>query len=80
MKLEVLVRVYDGCKYERGSKKIDECEFAINGYRVAKGEEIDISGLTDSELDEYNEYLVLFHADGGTSTFRNSHVDMFRKY
>lgn len=76
--MKVLVKVYDGCKYEASSKKVAEVEYTIKGFQIVNGESLDLNGLGD--LDEYDEYLVITHEDGETSTFRNSHVDMFRKF
>ena len=77
---KVLVKIYDRCKYEKGSKKIAEVEYEIVDFEIVSGQVADlISGLAEDELDEYSEYLVLKFEDGDTATFRNSHVDLFRR-
>ena len=79
--MNVKIKIYDGVKYNVESKKVAEIEYDnIKGYEVVTGDKATEIGLeTDGIIrDEYNEYLVITLADGETSTFCNSHVDMFR--
>lgn len=76
--VRVEVRVYDTCKYEPTSKVERSIKLWIKGHEVKQISDEDILKETDeSGLDEYHEYLILYTTDGNTSTFRNSHVDMF---
>ena len=78
--MNVKVKVYNGVKYDRNSKKVAEVEYNnIRGYEVVTGERATkIGEETDgNSRDEYNEYLLITLEDGDTSTFRNSHVDLF---
>lgn len=77
--MKFLVKVYDGCKYDAKSKKITETiynDVASLEVKTMTDEEIFADGF--DETDEYSEYAIITHADGTTSTFRNSHVDIFR--
>ena len=79
--MNVKIKIYDGVKYNVESKKVAEIEYDnIKGYEVVTGDKATEIGLETDEnsRDEYNEYLVITLADGETSTFCNSHVDMFR--
>ena len=78
--MNVKVKIYDGVKYLPTSEKVAEVEYEIESFKVVTGDEaIEIGLSTDeSSRDEYNEYLVLTLADGDESTFRNSHVELFR--
>ena len=79
--MNVKIKIYDGVKYNVESKKVAEIEYDnIKGYEVVTGDKATEIGLETDEIirDEYNEYLVITLADGETSTFCNSHVDMFR--
>ena len=78
--MNVKVKIYDGVKYLPTSENVAEVEYEIESFKVVTGDEaIEIGLSTDeSSRDEYNEYLVLTLADGDTSTFRNSHVELFR--
>ena len=79
--MNVKIKIYDGVKYNVESKKVAEIEYHnIKGYEVATGDKATEIGLQTDEnsRDEYNEYLIITLADGETSTFCNSHVDMFR--
>ena len=79
--MNVMIKIYDGVKYNVESKKVAEIEYDnIKGYEVVTGDKATEIGLETDEIirDEYNEYLVITLADGETSTFCNSHVDMFR--
>lgn len=75
--MKVKVRVYDGMKYNENSKKMAEVEYNVTGFEVKEIPATEILKVFD-ETDEYNEYLILTLANGETSTFRNSHVDLFR--
>lgn len=79
--LNVMVELYNGVKYNANSEKVKEVEYDnIRGYEVVTGERATEIGLETDEnsRDEYNEYLIITLENGKTSTFCNSHVDMFR--
>ena len=78
--MNVKVKIYDEVKYLPTSEKVAEVEYEIESFKVVTGDEATEIGLStdESSRDEYNEYLVLTLADGDESTFRNSHVDLFR--
>lgn len=76
--MKILVKVYDGSKYDATSEKVAET-------RYNDVVSLDVKSISDDEIlkvfddvDEYGEYAILTFADGTTSTFRNSHVDIFR--
>ena len=78
--MSVKVVVYDKCKYDLTSEKVAEVEYKnIRGFDILSDimtvEKIEAE--TD-EIDEYHEYLIIELENGEISTFRNSHVDMFR--
>ena len=77
--MKVKVKLYDRCKYDKESNKVAEVKYDILDYKVVYGEEATKIGeqTDENSRDEYNEYLVLYLADGDTSTFCNSHVDLF---
>ena len=73
------VKFYDGIKYEVTSKKT--AEFIYKNVvkleiKVISDEEIFEEGF--DTVDENKEYAIMTYADGTTSTFRNSHIDIFR--
>lgn len=75
--------IYDGNKYEgnfEGEKEeIYIIYTGLKSWSIIDGEDAKaIEEETDgNSIDENHEYLVLNFIDGTTSTFRNSHVDMF---
>ena len=79
--MNVLVKVYDGDKYDPMSKKVSET-------RYNDVVSLDVKDISDDEIfaqgfdtiDDYREYAILTFADGTTSTFRNSHVDIFYEH
>lgn len=78
--MSVKVVVYDKCKYDLTSEKVAEVEYKnIRGWDIASDPMTveKIESETD-EIDEYHEYLIIALENGEISTFRNSHVDMFR--
>ena len=76
--MNVLVKVYDGCKYDVTSEKVSEIRYndviSLDVKHISD-DEIFAQGFDD--VDEYGEYTILTFADGTTATFRNSYVDMF---
>ena len=79
--LNVKVKVYSGVKYDLSNEKVTEVIYKdIESFEVVTGEKaIEIERMIDDESkDEYNEYLIITFKYGQTSTFRNSHVDLFR--
>ena len=77
--MKVIVRVYDGVKYNAESVKVKDVEYDVEGFEVVTGDRATEIGLTTDEnsRDENNEYLVLNLRNGETSTFCNSRVDLF---
>ena len=78
--MNVLVKVYDGDKYDPMSKKVLETRYndvaSLDVKDISDGEILKVF----DEVDEYGEYVILTFADGTTSTFRNSHVDIFYEH
>ena len=78
--MKVLIKVYDSSKYDATSEKVTE-------IRYNDVVSLDVKHISDDEIlkvfddvDEYGEYAILTFADGTTSTFRNSHVDIFYEH
>ena len=79
--MDVKVKIYNGVKYNKDSEKVAEVEYkTIQSFEVVFGERATKIGLETDEnsRDEFNEYLVITLEGGETSTFCNSHVDLFR--
>ena len=79
--MKVLVKVYDGIKYDAASTKVAEVEYdnvANLEVKTMTDEEIFADGF--DETDEYREYAIITFTDGTTATFRNSHVDIFYEH
>ena len=78
--MNLKVKVYDGSKYDAASEKVME-------HTYNNVEKLEVKTISDDEIfaqgfdetDEYKEYAIMTFADGTTSTFRNSHVDIFRE-
>ena len=76
--MNILVKVYDGSKYDAISEKVAETRYNdVVSLEVKSISDDEILKVFD-DVDEYGEYAILTFADGTTSTFRNSHVDIFR--
>ena len=81
--MKVLVKIYDGVKYFRGSEKVTEHTYTdVESWKVVGGREAEEveKEFIGNDLDEFQEYLILSFADGTTATFRNSHTDLFKIY
>jgi hypothetical protein len=76
--MKVKVKVYDGVKYWDGTEKVAEVEYDIKDYEVKQISDEEIAAMGFDTVDEFEEYLILTFENGETSTFRNSHVDLFR--
>ncbi len=80
----VELTVYEKCKYDPiyTGEEIESrtARLIIDSWDIVDGEDAEaLEAETDGScIDEYHEYLVLHLTSGGTSTYRNSHVDMFR--
>ncbi len=83
---KVLVKVYDGSKYDAASKVVGETEYDITRwgiFNLADFNEDDRADIINNDMrDENDEYLRLWTKDdqweAEPATYRNSHVDMFR--
>lgn len=74
----VLVKVYDKCKYSANSTEIKAVVITnVCGVAVKSMSDDDILTLGFDETDEYGEYVIITFADGTTSIYRNSVVDIF---
>lgn len=76
--MKVKVKVYDGVKYWDGTEKVAEVEYDIKDYEVKQISDEEIAAMGFDTVDEFEEYLILTFENGETSTFCNSHVDLFR--
>ncbi len=76
--MKVKVKVYDGVKYWDGTEKVTEVEYDIKDYEVKQISDKEIAAMGFDTVDEFEEYLILTFENGETSTFCNSHVDLFR--
>lgn len=76
--MKVKVKVYDMSKYSTQANKVAEVEYEIEKFEVIELSDEAVYNMGFDEVDEYGEYLVITHKDGETSTFKNSHVEMFR--
>lgn len=76
--MKVKVKVYDGVKYWDGTEKVTEVEYNIKDYEVKQISDEEIAAMGFDTVDEFEEYLILTFENGETSTFCNSHVDLFR--
>ena len=78
--MKVDVRIYDKCKYEKDSKVYTNATITnVRSIAVKSVPKRVMLNYTDFDgIDDYDEYLVITYNTGETSTFRNSHVDVFR--
>lgn len=75
----VKIRVYDRMKYRADAEQIAEARYEIERFEILNGEQINVESFGD-DVDEHDEYLVLYLSNGESSTFRNSYVDLFIEY
>ena len=74
------LEIYDKVKYETLEVSKTVTYTGVKAWTIVCGgdEAKAIESLTDeSGIDENHDYLILHFTDGSTSTFRNSHVDLF---
>lgn len=75
----VTIKVYDKCKYDKDSTKVNEKTYDIDDFEIVSRTDDEMYSEGFDDFDPYNEYLILKFVDGTTGTFRNSFVDMFSK-
>lgn len=77
--MKVIAKVYNMSKYSPESQKVAEAQYNnVSKIEVIEMTDEQVYSMGYDEVDEYGEYLIITHEDGETSTFRNSHVDIFR--
>lgn len=77
--MNLKVEFYSGIKYDVASEKIAEHIYNdIESLTVKSISDNEIFAQGFDEVDEYKEYAIMIFADGTTSMFRNSHIDIFR--
>ena len=78
-KFEILVKVYDNCKYKVNSHKVAEIEYEdVVSVEVKTMSDKEAYTEGYDEVDDFNEYVIIKFANGATSSFRNSYVDIFK--
>lgn len=77
---KVSVERYSACKYSSNPGNCEEIHYdnveafeVVEGTNAAKLE----AEMDGSLLDDYHEYLIIYFANGGTATYRNSYADLF---
>ena len=76
----VEIEIHEEVKYFDQSENLPIIRYTdAVAWEVVHGEAAElIEAESDGScIDKFHEYLVLYFANGETSTFRNSHVDMF---
>ena len=77
--MKMVVKVYNMSKYEIASEKVAETVYNhVAKFEVVEMTDEQVYRLGFDEVDECGDYLIVTHENGETSTFRNSHVDLFR--
>lgn len=76
--MKVTVEVYGSCKYLWGAEVVCEAEYDVESFSVQEWSDDEVRDQGFDEFDPFGEYLELKLTDGGTATFRNSYVDMFK--
>lgn len=74
------IHVYEFDKYSNANEDYMKIKYhGLKSWSIVTDEDAaELESEADEDfLDENHEYLVLEFTDGTTSTFRNSHVDMF---
>lgn len=77
---KVEIELHKSVKYFDSSEDLDRISYTdAVAWEVVTGEAAaKIEAESDGScIDDFHEYLVITFADGETSTFRNSYVDMF---
>ena len=72
--------IHEEVKYTDRREDLPRIRYSdVVAFEVVHGEAAaQIEAESDGScIDDFHEYLVLFFANGDTSTFRNSYVDMF---
>ena len=75
----VELHVYNECKYmsiDDKNPKIVKFDSIVKSWEVKHIDRYEALNTFD-EIDDYNEYLILYFNDGSTGIYRNSYVDMF---
>ena len=77
--MSLKITVYDGVKYNDGTEKVAETIYNnVEKLEVKRMTDEEIFAQGFDEVDEFEEYAIITFTDGTTTTFRNSHVDIFR--
>ena len=78
-KATVTLEVFLTTKYEAVGHGVEVKYTGVKAWSIVSGEDAaEIEAESDGScIDENHEYLILHFENGETSTFRNSHVDMW---
>ena len=74
----VELHVYNECKYMSidENPKIVKFDSIVKSWEVKHIDRYEALNIFD-EIDDRDEYLILYFNDGSTGIYRNSYVDMF---
>lgn len=77
--MNIKVEVYNTVKYSPESEIIAEVEYTnIKGIEIKNLEDQEVYEMGFVEVDENQEYCIVTFENGDISTFRNSHIDVFK--